>query len=401
MNYTYMKELKRLIEVYDTIDFGNRKAALASVVNLYGSSYRRPGARMLITDDGRWEGAISGGCLEGDALRKARQVMSSGKSTVVTYDTMDDNNSSFGIGLGCNGIIDVLIEPVIPEQDSNPFQLFKKFAENPHKDLAILATVAKSADEFIIPLGSHWLVKNNGVVTCSTSQSLPACLREDIHQALENEKPQYGSYLLNGTPFEVFLEVMHPGIHLIVFGGGYDAIPVVKLAKEMGLGVTVTDDCIAHLAPVRFPHADTIKQVSRFEVTQHLSFSRHTAALLITHNYAYDLAVLDQLLSTQVPYIGILGPRKRTDKILQEYALAGKSFSIEQLEKIYSPVGLDIGAETPEEIALSIISELVAFFNKKPAGNLKNKQGFIHERSGEADLIVSGRNYTIGDTCAL
>src|SRR5687768_16115027 len=115
-----MKELKRIIEVYEAVDFSQRKAALATVVKLYGSSYRRPGARMLITDDGRWEGAISGGCLEGDALRKARQVMSGGKPMVVTYDTMDDDGNSMGVGLGCNGIIDVLIEPIIPDHITNP-----------------------------------------------------------------------------------------------------------------------------------------------------------------------------------------------------------------------------------------------------------------------------------------
>jgi xanthine/CO dehydrogenase XdhC/CoxF family maturation factor len=122
---------------------------------------------------------------------------------------------------------------------------------------------------------------------------------------------------------------------------------------------------------------------------------------LISHNYNYDLAVLEQLLTTDVAYIGILGPRKRTDKMLSEYAVAGKTFSATQLDKIHSPVGLDIGAETPEEIALSIISEIQAFFSKKPGGSLKNKNGFIHDRSGETDILVSARNYTIGDTCAL
>jgi xanthine/CO dehydrogenase XdhC/CoxF family maturation factor len=194
---------------------------------------------------------------------------------------------------------------------------------------------------------------------------------------------------------------LHPGIELIVFGAGYDAIPVANLAKDMGIHVTVTDDCIAHLAPLRFPKADTIKQINRSEVADQLSFTRYTAALLISHNYNYDLAVLEQLLPTEVAYIGILGPRKRTDKMLDEYAQAGKVFSAAQLEKIHSPVGLDIGAETPEEIALSIISELQAFFANKPGGFLKDKKGFIHDRSRETDLKVSARTYTIGDTCAL
>ncbi len=396
-----MKELKRLIDVYNKIDFTQRKAALASVVKLYGSSYRRPGARMLITDDGRWEGAISGGCLEGDALRKARQVMSSGKPMVVTYDTMDDNNSSFGIGLGCNGIIDVLIEPVIPGHASDPFKLFKNFAENTNKEIAVLATIAKTAEDTLLPLASRWLVQNDGSVIKSSEHAIPSILQENINDAMQLEKPSYGTYKVNNTTVEVFLEIMHPGIQLLVFGGGYDAIPLVNLAREVGLKVTVTDDCIAHLAPLRFPKADTIKQVDRHQIAGHLPLTRHTAAVLISHNYNYDLAVLEQLLATDVPYIGLLGPRKRTDKMLNEYDLRGKSFNEQELEKIYSPVGLDIGAETPEEIALSIVSEIQAFFNKKAGGNLKNKQGFIHDRSDETDLVVSARDYTIGDTCAL
>jgi xanthine/CO dehydrogenase XdhC/CoxF family maturation factor len=397
----FMKELKRLIDGYHNIDFTQRKAALASVVKLYGSSYRRPGARMLITDDGRWQGAISGGCLEGDALRKARQVMSQGKAVVVTYDTMDDNNSSFGIGLGCNGIIDVLIEPLGPDYTSDPFTLFENFASHTDRELAVLATITKSTDEGQFSLGSRWLIQKNGDQLSTTHTPLPDSLRKDVQVTLQTEKSQYRTYTADDTSFEVFLEVLHPGIELIVFGAGYDAIPVANLAKDMGIHVTVTDDCIAHLAPLRFPKADTIKQINRSEVADQLSFTRYTAALLISHNYNYDLAVLEQLLPTEVAYIGILGPRKRTDKMLDEYAQAGKVFSAAQLEKIHSPVGLDIGAETPEEIALSIISELQAFFANKPGGFLKDKKGFIHDRSRETDLKVSARTYTIGDTCAL
>jgi xanthine/CO dehydrogenase XdhC/CoxF family maturation factor len=327
--------------------------------------------------------------------------MSSGKPVVVTYDTMDDNNSSFGIGLGCNGIIDVLIEPVIPGIATDPFNLFQTVATVASKELSVVATVSKttSADEF--PLGSRWVLQNNNTVISNNAPPLPAKLQADMQSCLQNEKPHYGIYTAGNTSLEIFLEIMHPGIQLIVFGGGYDAVPVVSLAKDMGMGVTVTDDCIAHLAPLRFPKADTVKQVNRHQVPGNLPLTRYSAALLISHNYNYDLAVLEQLLATDVAYIGILGPRKRTDKMLNEYALAGKTFSVEQLDKIHSPVGLDIGAETPEEIALSIISEIQAFFNKKTGGPLKNKNGFIHDRSGETDILVSARTYTIGDTCAL
>lgn len=124
-----MKDFRAIVEACRQVDFQQRKAALATVVKVHGSSYRSPGARMLITDDGRWVGSISGGCLEGDALRKARQVMTDHQAMTVTYDTREESNQNLGIGLGCNGVIDVLIEPVIPGASSNPVTLFEGFLQ--------------------------------------------------------------------------------------------------------------------------------------------------------------------------------------------------------------------------------------------------------------------------------
>src|SRR6187402_3974459 len=121
-----MKEFKAILEACKKVDFTQRKAALATVVKVRGSSYRSPGARMLITDDGKWVGSISGGCLEGDALRKARQVMNSKSPMTVTYDTREESNQNLGIGLGCNGVIDVLIEPIDSSNHKNPISLFEQ-----------------------------------------------------------------------------------------------------------------------------------------------------------------------------------------------------------------------------------------------------------------------------------
>ena len=135
-----MKDFKTIIREYKRIDFTQRKAALATVVKVHGSSYRSPGARMLITDDGRWVGSISGGCLEGDALRKARQVMTDKNPMIVTYDTREESNQNLGIGLGCNGVIDVFIEPIdLAAAHNNPIRLFEEF-ENTKEPLA-LATI--------------------------------------------------------------------------------------------------------------------------------------------------------------------------------------------------------------------------------------------------------------------
>ncbi|SOD96684.1 XdhC family protein [Spirosoma fluviale] len=367
-----MKEISRIVEVFEQIDFSQRKAALATVVWVEGSSYRRPGARMLITDDGRWEGAISGGCLEGDALRKARQVMLDGQPIVVTYDTMDDGANSFGVGLGCNGIIDVLIEPITPDSDQNPVALLKEFTQK--RDVRALATVLKSNDFTGLAPGNRF------TLTEENAESIPGWLHDDMRTVFETGKPLTRTYPVVSGSAEVFIERIDPGIELIIFGAGYDVIPVAKLARELGWQVTVTDDCIAHLSPKRFPVATCVLYADRQVVIDQLSITNRTAAVLMSHNFNYDRAVLQKLLTTDVPYIGMLGPRKRFDKMQDEFKKDGLAFSETSLNRVHAPIGLDLGAETPDEIALSIMAEIKAFFTRGAAGFLKNKTGPIHER---------------------
>lgn len=389
-----MKELKRIIDVYENVDFTQRKAALATIVKLYGSSYRRPGARMLITDDGRWEGAISGGCLEGDALRKARQVISSSKPMVVTYDTMNDDANNLGVGLGCNGIIDVLIEPISPNHFSNPIRFFKAFTENADKGTAVLATVFSAEGNTGLHVGDRLMLQQDGTLVWNREeQSLPVFLTEDLKSIARSGHSQTKIYDLPQGKAEVFIEILHPGIHLVVFGGGYDAIPVVRLAKEMGWHITVTDDCIAHLTPLRFPAAHQIVHAARESVLAHIPIHSFTAAVLMSHNYKYDMAVLEQLFTTNIPYIGMLGPKKRSEKMFEQFTQEGKIFNSEMLSRLHSPVGMDIGAETPDEIALSIITEIQAVFSGKTGGFLKQKPGFIHERDTHQAANLMNKTY--------
>ncbi|WP_420147310.1 XdhC family protein [Spirosoma sp.] len=374
-----MKEITRIVEVFEQVDFTQRKAALATVVWVEGSSYRRPGARMLITDDGRWEGAISGGCLEGDALRKARQVMLDGQPIVVTYDTMDDGANSFGVGLGCNGIIDVLIEPVDPQNPQNPVAFLKEFAQQ--RDVRAMATVLKSDNIPDIAPGNRFVQTDLGEGT------VPTWLQADMQNVLTSGKPLTKLYELPSGTIEVFTERIDPGIELVIFGAGYDVIPVAKLARELGWQVTVTDDCIAHLSPKRFPVATCVLYADREAVIDKLTITNRTAAVLMSHNFNYDRAVLQELLKTDVPYIGMLGPRKRFDKMQAEFEREGFFFNDDVLHRVHAPIGLDLGAETPDEIALSIIAEVKAFFTKGAGGFLKNKPGPIHERlSGNASI---------------
>jgi xanthine dehydrogenase accessory factor len=377
-----MKELLSIIKEYEKTDFSNRKAALATVVKVRGSSYRSPGARMLITDDGKWVGSISGGCLEGDALRKARQVMMERQSMTIVYDTREESNQSLGIGLGCNGVIDVLIEPIDPSDSSNPVRLFERLvtSQNP----IVLATIFNSSDM----RGQKFYISGTGELHCSfTNSSLKNQLQKDMTQVFEAGKSETKIYHCDNGPAEVFIEIIQPNISLIIFGGGFDARPVSELAKSMGWNVTVSDECVAHIVPIFFPHADKLSLCHREHVERDFDITPYTACLLMSHNYEYDRDVLKKILKSPTPYIGILGPRKRFNKMIDEFKAQGILISNEDMHRIYSPVGLDIGAETPDEIAVSIIAEIQAKFSNRSGGFLKYRNAPIHKRDSKNDQV--------------
>jgi len=376
-----MKDLKTIVEEHKKIDFSQRKAALATVVKVRGSSYRSPGARMLITDDGRWVGSISGGCLEGDALRKARQVMMDKTPMTVTYDTREESNQNLGIGLGCNGVIDVFIEPVDPNDDQNPVRLFESIVAM--NTPLVLATFFRSNDQHI--LGKKLLVTPEGTrVVGFNKPSLESLVEKDLAAVFENKKSEARTY---PGDTEAFVELIQPSISLIIFGGGFDARPVSALAKSIGWNVIVTDECVAHIAPAFFPTADKLSLCQRELIERDFPISPYTACVLMSHNYEYDRDVLRKLLKTDAPYIGILGPRKRLDKMVDEFSKERVTLRAEDWHRIHSPIGLDIGAEAPDEIAISIIAEVQGKFANRSGGFLKYRSGPIHYRDAASDQV--------------
>ena len=366
-----MKELKTILATFNNVDFTQRKAALATVVNVRGSSYRSPGARMLITDDGKWVGSISGGCLEGDALRKARQVMTENKPMTITYDTREESNQNLGIGLGCNGVIDVLIEPVF--KGSETISLIQKIVtQNEPVALATRVRGEFAGEKFLL---AHHLQPQSKF---SDSQLNPPVLQTLI-EVFTHHRSETKTILGE----EIFIELIQPVVSLIIFGGGFDARPVSTLAKSLGWDVQVTDECVSHIAPVFFPTADKLSLCQREFIDRDFVITPYTACVLMSHNYEYDRDVLKKLIQTTTPYIGILGPRKRFDKMVAEFETQNIILTPEDLQRIHSPIGLDIGAETPDEIALSILAEIQSKFANRSGGFLKYRSGPIHERKGD------------------
>ena len=223
MNGT-MKEIRDIIKAFEEAQKLGKQTALATVVHVEGSSYRRPGARMLIEDDGQLTGAISGGCLEGDALRKALLVMQERRSRLVTYDTMDDDDAKFGVGLGCNGIIQVLIEPINDVDPNNPIQYLKAINEKRQK--AALVTLFSLQDKKDPQHGTCLLLKENGEMIDQTPV-LKDILLADAKDAMINQNSSFKNYISEDHNLTAFIEVIKPPVSVIIIGAGNDVMPLM------------------------------------------------------------------------------------------------------------------------------------------------------------------------------
>ena len=373
-----MKEIRDIIKKYDEAQTQGKQTALATVVHVEGSSYRRPGARMLIEDDGQLTGAISGGCLEGDALRKALLVMTEKKSRLVTYDTMDDDDAKFGVGLGCNGIIQVLIEPIDAANPNNPIQFLK--AVNEKRQASVLITLFSLQDKKDPQYGTCLLLKEDKTVV-DTAPVLKDVLMTDAEDALINQGSAFKNYISEDHNFTAFIEVIKPPVSIIVIGAGNDVMPLVDMAEILGWETTVVDGRANYAKKERFVSACQVLVSKPEQVLEQIVIDEHTVFLLMTHNYNYDMAMLRQLLKKNVPYIGMLGTKKKRERMLNELKEEGTSFTDQQLSVLHSPVGLDLGAETSEEIALSILAEIKAMFAGKDVQSLRKINEVIHPRS--------------------
>ncbi|WP_339864689.1 XdhC/CoxI family protein [uncultured Algoriphagus sp.] len=369
-----MKEFKAIIEAYEQYKVAGKNTALATVVQVDGSAYRRPGARMLVSEDGGLTGAISGGCLEGDALRKAQTVIFQQKSMLVTYDTTDEDDQKFGVGLGCNGIIHVLIEPIDYQNTINPIELLKiALQDRVFSRLLTVFSVKYSKQEQI---GTKILLKGNHVF--GDEDKLETPLWEKIQDELKSMDTNHHKIRKYESldDIQVFIESIKPTIRILLFGAGNDTIPLAKMADILGLDVILIDGRKNLATPTRFPSALKIITGSGEEVVEHLETDEHSAALLMTHNFEYEALVMEELSKLDLPYLGILGPKKKSQKLIER--LAKKGIPVNQAT-IYSPMGLDIGAEGSEEIALSILAEVKAVLAKKQGTFLRNKTGPIHD----------------------
>jgi xanthine dehydrogenase accessory factor len=344
---------------------------LATVVAVGGSSYRRPGARMIVSGD-RWvAGCVSGGCLEGDVVRRGAHRVRHGAPVVVTYDSTSDDEIGWGFGLGCNGVVEVMLEEIDAETAVDPLL----FASDciAAETRGVLVTVFRS-DDPAVPVGSRLAVRPGApVATSLPGESGP--LRDALERAA---RAAQATTTVEAHGVSALVEVLDPPPRLFVCGTGHDALPVVALARSMGWRVTVAAGHPSTATKGRFLAADELLagpgSILRDAVGRHA----RSFAIVMSHDYERDRECLAALLESRVEYIGVLGPKRRAERMLAELSQAGTVITDAMLARLHAPVGLDLGAETPQEIALAVISEVQAKLTGAPARQLRERTGPIH-----------------------
>lgn len=346
-----MKELQEITKAYDEAINANQSCVLATVVHVEGSSYRRAGARMLVLENGLMIGAISGGCLEGDALKKALLTFTDKQNRLVTYDTSDEEDATVGIQLGCEGIIQVLFEYVNTAESNNPIELIRQAISTRQK--SVIVTLYNLKNKSASQLGTIY------------NYSFDAYLQ------LSESNKQW--------PSEALIQIIEPAISLVIIGAGNDAIPLMQMATILGWEVKVVDGRQTHAKQDRFINACQVLVSKPEKVLEQITIDHRTCFVLMTHNYQYDLQMIKALLPINLPYVGLLGPKKKYNRIVEDLQKQGINPTDNQLAKIYGPTGLAIGAETSEEIASSIIAEIQAVINNQTGSMLKWKENQIHQ----------------------
>lgn len=369
-----MKEIQEILKKIS--QFGaNEKAILATVVDVVGSGYRRPGARMLIDENGYSVGTVSGGCLEADVLERAKKVLETDEPIIITYDTTKDENSVFGLSMGCRGIVRILLEPF--EKESLLLRVLQIASEN-HEREFIGTLISSNNNSFVggrifYDKIEQFNFKNLPNVLENTNKVISDC--EKFFE--ENQSAEVREYKIGENVFELFFENINPPVNLLLFGAGYDALPLIDFAKKIGWRVTAIDHRATFANERRLPEADGIIVSNSEDLPDEIFADENSVAVIMTHNYNRDREILRRLMNSKCQYIGALGPKKRTEKMLAEI---GENFNEKQLAKLHAPIGLDIGADTPEAIALSIIAEIQAVLSGRKGGFLRNRQGSIYRR---------------------
>lgn len=354
--------LRRLADLHDRGD----GAAVATVVQISGSAYRRPGAKFLIEQEGATLGGVSGGCLEEDVRRIGLGLLGGDECRLLHYETGSDEDTVWGLGLGCDGEVDVFVQPATTEPVLEVGERVRELLRG-QQPFAV-TNVVESTE---LPPGWPVVVAGGVIVAGSTGD---ADLDDEIVARSGSLIDSRESTQWRSDDHRLFTEVLEPPPFLVVCGAGDDARPLVSTAARTGFRVVVVDHRPAYLEAARFPEAWALDRATPDEKAPGLPESDDTFVVVKTHNLERDRGWTRRYLETPAPYIGLLGPKSRRDEILE-------SVEPDRRHRIYGPVGLDLGADGPEQVALSIVSELLAVRSGRQPRHLREREAPIHAES--------------------
>jgi xanthine dehydrogenase accessory factor len=360
---------------------GEERMALATIVAVRGSTYRRPGARLLVRASGEWVGNVSGGCLEDDVVDVARAVMMDGEPRLVAFDLSADDEAVWGWGLGCSGAMDVFVEPA-EHVASVAGPILRALEEG--RSLAVVTVLTSEVRG--VASGRHLLVDPHGAWegTLGDPEADEMAAARAV-AAIEDGGSATDSVTVEDGEVRAFFEVVSPPPRMVICGAGHDAIPLVRFAAGLGFRATVLDDRREFLNAERFPEAAALVYVRRTEdAAEAVVGASDTFVVVMSHNYLRDRGYLRSFLGSDVAYIGCLGPRRRLERLLEDLRGDGVELGPEDQAKLHGPAGLDLGAEGPEEIAWAIVAEVLAVRRGREAGFLRDLQGPIHAKRARA-----------------
>lgn len=355
----HWQETSLLFEEAARVAGSGGRAALATVVRILGSTYRRPGAKLLVTDDGAVSGGVSGGCLEDDVREVALGVIRGAPPVLKRYDTGGDEQQVWGLGLGCNGMVEVFVEQLdgLGAATSRVRNLLA--GDRPFAAATVITGPAA---------GASLILEEDGTVTGSTGD--PALNRTIATTALAQLGVGTSSVVEVGAR-QVFVEVLEPPPRLIICGAGDDARPLAATATSAGFRVTVADHRPAYLAAERFPAGVRLVQARPEDGIEAFAPSAGAFVVIQTHSLTHDRNWARSAAGSAAAYVGLLGPRERGQKLVEDLPAAAR-------RRVFAPVGLDLGAEGPEQIAVSIVAELLAVHAGRPPRHLRERDGAIH-----------------------
>jgi xanthine/CO dehydrogenase XdhC/CoxF family maturation factor len=338
---------RHLLQSFATWRAAGEPLVLATVYETAGSTYSKAGHRILLAANGGYRGLVSGGCLEGDLAERARGVIATAQASAVTYDLRDSADDLFGLGVGCNGLLRVFLQPLLPSNDYQPFAAIAEQLAG--AGTSGVATVIES-DRADLAVGATAVIDEAGERVFGTKGEGAAQLREAGRVAMRSSAAR----LVSERGCRILSTPLRPIPKLLVLGGGLDAIPLVGMAVELGWLVTVADHRPAYLARGGFERAERATLVEPGKLAASLPLGDYDAIVVMSHHLATDRKYLAELAAVNVRYLGVLGPRARRDRLIKDLADTAPHLS----ERLKGPVGLDIGADSPESIALSILAEL-------------------------------------------